>query len=697
MQTQLTQNKNGQFLQKDFATNTGGTNLVDSVFTISEQQAAGGFNFDYVLTGGIRKRLGPALINSVANTQLETLGFGLLAPTSGSSKSIFRAAGTKFQYVNPDTPSFTNLISDATGASTNPFTAGSTQDVVCSQFSNGTTDILWATGGGASLPVGAYNTTNYTTNGLSAPTGTMAANPNATGNGVWSTGNFGLFYYTLVLRKKSTQALSNGGYLTIVAGQPTDPSATTSSSLTDEVDLSWTLTNLDTTEVDQIWIYRSAVAGVSGFTTGNLIAQLPSTATTFIDLGNLGNPDILLATTIPRAGNIIIDNSPLPAGPYTAMVNWQHRLVVASGNTVQISDVNKSESWPLTNPIVIPSAGPITALANISFTSPNANSLQDLLVIFKERELWCLSGSDYTNWSLVKIDNTGCPQQSLIVTAQGFLAWIDFRGVHLWNGAGKPIYCSRLLEPLFGPNGDLDKSKLNLGAGAFFRRENQIIWYLSHKTYGTQKFAIKLDLRLTMLLINSSLDGTTIDAIMNLDTYAFPVYAALSYIPLGSANEQMILGDNAGFCYFASNGYSDGGADYPFTYMTAPLHMGDPNTLKQFHKVIVWVQDIGNWNLELDYWADYRTGANYQTAQVLPVTTENQSAAALWDIAIYDYAYWDQYSPNIVPIVYNLQAGTHNSTYGSALQLQFRNTTANQPITIHGFSVIYSTEGGITR
>lgn len=669
---------------------------MDSVFKIRADQAAyGSYNFDYVLTGGIRKRLGPSLINSVADSQTNTLGFGLYAPTSGTSKSVFRAAGTKLQLFDTSTPAFTSLSQDNAGASSTPFTAGSTQDVLFAQFSSGTTDILWGVGGGATLPVGAYSTTKYTVNGVPVPTGTMTATNNVSGAGSWSTGNYGTFRYAVVLHKASTGALSNAVL---------DCSATTTNTLTDTVTINLaSVVVSDTTTYDQFWIYRSAVAGVSGFTTGSLIAQVPSTSTTFTDRGDVGNPDILSSQNVPRSANTVLDNSVLPAQTYNVITNWSHRLVTASGNNLYISDVNKSESWPLTNYITIPSAGPITALANISFTSPQANSLQDLLVIFKERELWILTGSDYTDWNLVKVDNTGCPFQNLVVSAQGFLAWIDFRGIHLWDGTSKPIYCSRPLEPLFTINGDLDKSQLNLGVGAFFRRENQIIWYLSSKTYGVQKFAIKMDVRLTLLQIEQNLTGRTIDAVLIQDTYAFPIYSCMSYIPLGGSNEQMVLGDNSGYCYFASNGTSDAGSGTAWTYVTPPLAMGDPNTEKSFASVVAWVQDVGDWNLTLDYWTDYRAGSNFQTTLSQPITSENQQSAALWDIATYGdinnpmspAAYWDAYTPNVIPLIFNLQSGMVNATQGSAIQLQFRNTNANEPVTIHGFSVLWQPLGGL--
>lgn len=686
----MSENAYGQLKQADFTNSTGGINLVDSVFKIQDSQAAGGLNFDYILTGGIRKRLGNSKINTVADSQLYTLGFGVLAPVSGLSKTVMRAAGLKLQNFDTSTETFTPLTEDNGLASGNPFAFGSTQDVQFVQFSSGDNDILWGAGGGAAVPVGAYAPLKFTKNGVASPSGTFSGSVLGHGGGSWTAA--GDYYYTFQWRKTSTQALSNASQDFNVVTVNTNDSV---------------LINLtppaDTALYDQVWIYRSTLDGSAiddtGFTTGSLIAQLPSTAIVFEDFGDIGNPDIESAVNIARPGNIILDNSQLPAGTYNTLALWGHRLVTASGNVLQISDVNKSESWPRTNPITVPSAGPITALATISFTSPQANSLQELLVVFKERELWVLApgaSSDYTTWTLLKVDGTvGCPQQSLVVQAQGFLSWIDFRGVWLWDGTSKPIYTSRLLEPLFGTNGDLDKSKFNEGCAAFFRRENQITWFLSSKTYGAQKFAIKMDVRLTLLQVEQNLTGRTIDGVLIQDVVSFPVYSALSYIPLGGQDEQLLLGDSSGFCYFSADGNSDGGAAYPFRYLTAPLNCGNPNVKKQFHKVIVWVEDVGSWNIYLDYWAEYQTSANYQSTQALPLSTDNQ-ASALWDLAVFDQSFWDSYTPNVVPVIFNLQSGTQNSSQGAAIQLQFRNDNANQPITIHGFSLIYSELGGVT-
>lgn len=679
----------GQVQQTDFFDNTGGTNLVDTVFRIKDGQAAGGRNFDYHVTGGIRKRKGPTKVNSSADAQTYSLGLGLYAPASGSAKTVLRAAGSKLQAFDTSAVTFTSLTEDTTAAGSSPFSGVSTIPVKFSQFNNGTSNALWATGGGATLPIGATSTTKYTQNGVPAPTASaFTATPSATGGTMAA----GLYYYTLVYRKASTLTYSNG---------TVEVSATTTGS-TGSVVLAWTLTNNDTTKYDQILVYRSAVGGSSGFTEGALLTTLASSATGYTDTGAIS----LSAQVIPRAGNVLLDNSPLPAATYGPMTVFKRRLVVAANSTIYLSDVNKSESWPLTNTITVPSPGPITGYAVISFTSPQAQTLDELLVIFKERELWVVSGSAYESdsagnvgWALKFIDKVGCPNQNLVVTASGFLAWIDFRGIFLWDGTSKPIYASRLLEPLFDRDGDLNKAKLIIGCAEFYQKENQIIWYLSSKLRGDQKLGIKMDLRLTLPQIEQTLTGRNIDAVMVQDEYTQPVYSVLSYIPTSGSEETLLTGDNAGFCYYAGISDSDATSDFTFTYLTKALNCGDPSRLKQFHRVIVWVADYGDWNLTLDYWSNYRVVSTARASVSLPISTAaDPEAPSYWDQAYWDESYWDSF-PNtsgIRPLIFNLNAGVSNSNIGAAIQLQFRNETKDQPVTIHGFSIQWSSLGGIT-
>ena len=662
----------GRMLQADYFINTGGLNNTDSPFAVREDQATDGRNWDYVRTGGIRKRLGHQKVNSSADAQLKTLGIGLHNTTTGT-KTVVRAAGTKIQSVNLTSAIFTNMTEDTTAASSEFLTSGSNQRVVKSQFNTTLANVLWLAGGGMTLPKGVYSASKVTENGSVTPTGSLGTSV-ASGSGVFST--TGTAYYAVSYRKLSTQ---NEGNVAL------DKSATISAT-TDEVTLDLTgLTNLDTTKYDKIYIYRSSVGGVEGFTTGDLIAQLDSTETSYVDTG----ADIVTASTnIPRAGNTVLDQSPLPSGTYNVLTTFKRRLVTSKDSTIRLSDLNKPEAWPTVNTITVPSGGNITGLAVISNSSTTGAVVDEFLVIFKERELWVLTGNDIEDWSLQFIDNVGCPAQSLIATANGYIGWMDSRGIYLWNGASKPIYTSRPIEDYFEKDGDLDLSKIERGYAAFFRKSSQIIWVVSNKFYGENKFAIKLDLRLTLPAVTRDIAGNVMEGVFTADSMS-EIDAIEAMVPTGEKEEALIGGDNAGFLYRMYNAHSDGGAGIDFQYDTTFLMQGTPSQTKRYHKVIVWVEELGTWDLTLDYWSNYRVADEAKSTRAQPISKDLENDISLWDVAFWDTADWDDYLPKQSPIVFNLDSNRGNAE-GDAIKLRLRNSGADQPVTISGFSILYT-------
>lgn len=665
----------GQFLQSDYFDNTGGINTADSPFKVLPTQATDGTNFTYTQTGAITKRRGHPKINSAADTQLKSLGLGL-RNTSTGVKSVIRAAGTKLQLFDPDAPSFTNLTEDTTAAGSDFLTSGSTVPVTFNEFNTATNNVLWAAGGGMSTIYGIYSTSKVTANGTPVPTGTISTSVGGTG-GVFST--TGTYYYAVAFRKTGTQALSNAVL---------DISAVVSAT-TQKVTITLsTISNIDTTKYDKIYIYRSAVSGVSAFTTGDLVGQANISSTTFVDDGSA----ITSSTNIPRAASTILDNSVLPTGTYKAMCVFKRRLVTANESTLYFSDVNKPESWPSANTITIPSGGPITALAIISFSTDFSND--EYLAVFKERELWIITGTTTSDWSLKFIDAVGSANQTLVVQGNGFLTWIDYRGIFIWDGSNKPIYASRPIETLFAIDGEIDKSKLNLGWGEFFQKDNIILWWLSHKQYGEQKFCVKLDLKLSLPSVENSLVSRIMDAVFNFESRTGNgLYSGVAFLPSTAPDEVIYLGDDSGFVYSGYQTFSDAGSAISMQYYTPFLAMTDPNVSKRFQKVIVWVEEAGDYNLTLDYWSGYRTSLSDKSTLALPISTANQDTTALWDVASWDLAYWDDYSHKLKAIVFNLNSQQLNNNEGDCIRLRLRQEGVDETVVVVGFSVIYTEQG----
>lgn len=784
-----------------FFANSGGLNNTDSPFQVKESQASGGSNYDYARTGGVQKRMGHKKLNASANADLISACLAVKTLPSGGQQA-YRISAGKIQALNATTGVASDLTSDKTGASSSAVPVSTELPPATAVFNTAEGSSLLYVANAQSWIVGAESAAKFSRNGIQLPTGTFTATPSATGGSFTAVGTY---RYSIVLRKALTATQSNA-YLSVPA---------TISATTDKVTLNFSgLVGIDTAEIDQISIYRSAVGGAEGFTTGVLIAQIASTQTSFVDTGSF----LLDAQLVPRAGNVVLDNSPLPLtqglqtpqgsfiavrspasgtfsatgtyryavlfynrttqqvsnafgsveatvtaltdnvtvtlsltnaltsnadeiwiyrslvggadgfttgslvgkiasnlttfvdtgtqlvasqtvprtedfGPtqYNAVCTWKRRLVTASKQTLYFSDLNKPESWPLTNVLTLPNGGPIIGLAVISFNTDFGND--EYLAVFQNRKLWLVRGNDYTDVRLSFVDEVGCVNQNSIVLANGYLSWIDYRGIYLWDGSNKPIYCSRPIENFFSQGGSLNKALLTKTVGTYFRKTNQIIWYVSDKTAGEQRAALKLDLRLTLPGIETTLNGRVLDGVFTQDTTTFPIYGAVSFLPASDKDETLLLGDASGFIYSGYADFSDAGVGIDFSYTTPYLSMGSPNTAKRYHKVIVWVEEIGQWNLTLDYWTGYRSSLEYKSTLDLPVTTADRSANAIWDVAQWDVASWDDYTLKLVPLTFNLRPTDQNSNEGDCLRLRFRQDGVDQPITIHGYSVLFSEKG----
>lgn len=665
-----------------FMKNQGGLNLTDSPLTIQDNQATGqSWNYDYAITGVLSKTLHSLQINSVADAQLNTLGLGVLHDAVTDVRTVVRAAGTKLQTVNTSSGVCANQTDDTASAATDFFNSNATEPVVFTEFNvnTGASTAIWMAGASLAKIYG-FTGTNVTANGIAAPTGSFTATRAANG-GSWA--STGTYYYGVAYRKKSTQALSNVAL---------DVSATISAT-TDTVNINLSgLTGLDTTLVDKIYLYRSAVGGVSGFTTGDLVAEITSTATTYADTGD--SADIAVSINIQRSGNIILDNSQLPSGSFNCLTAFKRRLVTASGSTLYIGDLDKPESWPLENRIVIPSGGDITALGTIGVPSEYTTGADQYLCIWKENELWALTGTSPDDWELLFIDQTGCSVQSLVVSINSYVTWITYNGVFLWNGRGKPTRVSMPIQALFMDDGDISTSGLTTGYGVHYKKANQVIWRLSHRTKGTNKIFLKLDTRLTntfMFFQSNALQNPDLNGVFIMDYDAISYYGMVSF--LSSTGEEILyMCDNAGNFYKA---FADASTAIDFEYETRPLDMGSPEKNKRFKRVIVWVERLTNNDLTLLFWADNRIRSEDESTMQVSMSPLNGNVPSIWDVAVWDSNQWDDYYPDIAPIQFNLNPNENNCE-GYALKLRFSQTEADAPVRIHGFAVEFDDIGDMS-
>lgn len=666
--------KDGDFFVEDFFDNVGGLNTADSPFLVANNQARGGKNFDYVLKGAIRRRFGYQKVNSTPFTQTAAYGLSLW-DTSSDDSEVIRAAGRKLEVIDLAAKTATSLTEDTSTAGSDIINTSNTDPVLFAQFNSASNDVLWCAGRGVPHVYGVYSDSKVTRNGAEAPT---ASSFSATGTGTGSaiTLGAGSYRYALALRKASTGITSN------VAEMEAQVDVLETN---DYVALSWSLDSLDTTKYDKILIYRSSAGGSEGFTAGALVAMVDSTETSYEDTGGALDS----STTIPRERNIT-DHSSLPSGPFSAITVFKRRLVVAKGSSLYFSDLNNPEYFPAVNKITLPSGGSITALGVISFTSPGSSEVDEILCIFKNRECWVVTGNSIDDWVLKWIDSTGCKTQATIVSANGYLAWIDDRGIYLWDGVNKPAYCSQFIEDIFGQYGRLDKTSIEKCFGIFFRKANQIIWYLSSKDADDHKFQIKMDLRLTIPSSMNTAGQRMIPGIFSFDETSVPLKAAASVVPPGQSEEQVLAVDDAGFIYYGFTDFTDGGNAYTFQYDTRDLDMGTPGVNKNFNKVVVWVEDFGTWPLTLKFAVNHKVADTDFTSAELELT-DNPAGdnSAVWGVGRWGDFDFTYYNKKIRPLVFNLRSA-NNNIQGDSIKLRFEQDDSDAPVTIYGFSVYFS-------
>jgi hypothetical protein len=219
------------------------------------------------------------------------------------------------------------------------------------------------------------------------------------------------------------------------------------------------------------------------------------------------------------------------------------------------------------------------------------------------------------------------------------------------------------------------------------------MWVVPHLIYGTNKYAIKLDLRLTLPNLQTTLSGRILDGVFTIDVLPFPLYCSSNMIAPTTFEETYVAGSNLGYSYTLYNSLNDAGSGVDFQFETKYLDLGLIGVTKRIHKIIVWVENTGDATLTLDWWTIYKTGIDDRGTQT--VKTPIAASESYWDEGAWDSAYWDDTVKSYSPIVFNLQTmrGTGGGTEGDCIKLKFSQSSANVKTVIAGFSIIFSKLG----
>lgn len=199
-----------------------------------------------------------------------------------------------------------------------------------------------------------------------------------------------------------------------------------------------------------------------------------------------------------------------------------------------------------------------------------------------------------------------------------------------------------------------------------------------------------MDTRLTSLAAAQNLQNPEMDGVFILDNDNNSYTALCSFQP-SNKDEKLLSGDNAGYIY---DMYKSASTAVDFTYETKPFDMGAPEVLKRFKRVLVYVERLVDKDLTMKFWVDYRSRDEYSSETVVSLAPARGTLPALWDIAVFDQSLWDDYTPDISPVEFNVHSFENNAE-GVTLKLRFEQAEAAAPVRIHGFMIEWEPIGNL--
>lgn len=711
--------RDGQYLVEDFFTNTDGLNTVDSPFVVGHNTISDGVNVEYVARGGFRRRDGHTRRGS-ADSDTRTIGAALW-DKPGTGRLVIKASNTgaagKLKAVDLTSYSPTTLTSDEASPSSTPLPNNTSIPVSFSMFNTSSAGILWAAGSAATNLYGVYSGTKFTANGSVAPTVSSPATFSFVGSG----GNYiaGLYSkYMITFIKGSTSAESNA----TVLGKTTSASGGSDSATV----IFSAATFPDVTKYTKMRVYRqisfAAFADNSAFTGGTLIAEITISGLANFNSGTITLTDKFDSITmsgsgsatnnltgvsdslVPNSGFVVLDNSPLPSGTFNVVTTWKRCLVTASNNTVYISDTNKPESWPLSLRFNIPSGGAIQALAVISASSITSSQIDEYLLIFKQNELWVVTGDpdpvNTSSLSLKFVDSVGAVGPLAVVVAEGICLWFSTRGVYGWNGNGKPIHFFRPIKDKLASSGDIDLTKAQKIWGIYKPDTKHVVFCVSSKaqgsngssTQGENTYIYKQSLEFvqgskTDLANKTDLDGSFTPEIL-------PTSAAcgVAFYPTTTSTKQVQwFADYSGYVWTMYDAITDSTRVQPFEYTTQFIPLGSPFISKKVHRVLLYFKNNGPINLTMNYWSKYRFQVVDQSStEFMSTESGNTASSSIWGATTWGSGLWAaSISSKTDPAIFELNNNNNNSE-GDSFKFQFTNSDYTLPLEFIGFSVYYT-------
>lgn len=350
------------------------------------------------------------------------------------------------------------------------------------------------------------------------------------------------------------------------------------------------------------------------------------------------------------------------------IATYQNFVFLAGNDTypyrLYFSNDGDETTWTSTDFIPIGDlTSPITGLA----------VLFGKLYIFTRTALYELRGFDRDTFAVEEVTlSTGCVSNKSIVKIDNNLVFWSDRGPYSFDGINVH-YLGENIERTTTP--DLNYNRLGQIVGELYKAKNQVWWATSSGSNTNNNQVICM-----------TYDPTASEAAgIKKDNVSFAIYTGMAFNAFALERsttelDRLYAGNYAGRILRQDEGDDDDGSGIDFFVRLPPIDMDNPEEFKRFRYLWMFVKQSGNYTLSISYITDFGLGGS-TTTQTLSVA----GAASLWGSMIWGTDVWG--GGSIVKSRVGLKAKGHY------LEIDFRNSNPDQPVTVKGLTILSQLKG----
>lgn len=297
----------------------------------------------------------------------------------------------------------------------------------------------------------------------------------------------------------------------------------------------------------------------------------------------------------------------------------------------------------------------ITALKTLFLPINN----EEVLVIFKERSTYILSGSDATSFALQKIsDEFGAVSSNSVILVGNELIFLSQEGItSLSTATAQGNITTGFLSNQISPQiASLNRFQLS-GSFAVHLRNRQEVWWFVADGSATQNQ--------TVLVYNYGINRCW--------SKRTGITAACGV----SMNGNLYTGNYGGIIQQQLKGNSYNGQPIRWTYRTGFQDLSSPRLRKRIKDIELFLKQISNVNVTVNMYWDFRRGSSQRQSRVLHVVPD--ASSSIYNTAVYGQ---DAYNVAGSSIFRFMPAGS-----GRYFQLELTGQDTDKPVEIEGWTI----------